>query len=198
MTQIVLQKVDPAAGNLKFYRLSLCQGATGWHVRHQWGRIGSEARETYTTCPDRESAEKVFSKTLSDKRKGGYIETGLQNVPEQYLNDHCPSCSILRANTGVLRGRSALKVHKGYLEVIFRQHIPLTALDVASLAKFMGEVRALARKFSSPPDLVFPGSGHAVAHLLGPAPNLEQLITENPPAETRGQGRQLNWIEITG
>lgn len=194
MNPIVLQKVDPAAGHLKYYRLSLFQGADAWHILHQWGRIGSEPRETYTTCPDLGSAEKVYNKTLLDKRRGGYVETGLSDIPKHHLNDSCPSCGVLRANTQILGGRSAVRVHDGYMEVIFCNHVPLIALDVASMAKFMGEVRGLARKYTTPPDLVFPGGPHARAHLLGSPPSLENLLKEKPPTES--QGRQLSWIEL--
>ena len=197
MNPIVLQKVDPAAGHLKFYRLTLIEGAETCAVRHQWGRIGYPPRESYTTCPDRMTAETVLSKTLAKKQKGGYLLTELLEVPEHHLNDSCPSCEVLRANAGILGGKSALYVQSNYLAVIFRDHVPIEALDVASLAKFMGEVRGIMRQYPKAPDLVFPAHGHAVAHLLGQPPALVFVPKEEPPEGDPGApvGRQLSWID---
>lgn len=194
MNPIVLQKIDPAAGHLKFYRLTLIEGPEACRIHHQWGRIGYPARESYTTCPDRIAAEKLLLKTLTAKQKSGYFDSGLSNVPETYQEQSCPSCGILRANAATLAGRSAVKVHEGYLEVIFRDHVPFWALDVASQAKFMGEIRGLIKQYPAAPDLVFPAQGHATAHLLGKVPPLILAPKEKAPERAPGAG-QLSWID---
>ena len=73
MTDVHLERRDPARNLYRFYRLSLAQNLFGeWSLMREWGRLGSAGHEKLDLYDTLDAARAALSKKLQEKRGRGY------------------------------------------------------------------------------------------------------------------------------
>lgn len=73
MTELHLEKRNPAKNQFRFYRLVLAPTLFGdWSVMREWGRIGSPGRLVVDHVDDLDAATLLMQRKRREKERRGY------------------------------------------------------------------------------------------------------------------------------
>ena len=73
MTELHLEKRNPAKNQFRFYRLVLVPTLFGdWSVMREWGRIGSPGRLVVDHVDDLDAATLLMQRKRREKERRGY------------------------------------------------------------------------------------------------------------------------------